>query len=143
MRVVRTAVHALLVGLLLLPETCLVARAQKRPDRAFGFAMFPESSWVEYRIFWRAQSGREEAMAGGCFSDGSCLPELTSRSELRRDGQRYIAPYGARAVLSRLEQVLSAHVRAGHARGGSFVVYYKMSINLHDAQTGSFETAAR
>lgn len=98
-------------------QAALIATAPGRPDHAFGFQMFAESSTVDARL-WRevvrgGRTVREAIPAGrwtardarGASRQLSWYDRVRSRRVARLDGPVF-ASYGARAQLQRLEAAL-------------------------------------
>ncbi len=127
---------ALAIAALLLPQLALVLRAQARPDRAFGFSMFPESSWVQYTLLWRATDGHETPLPHGCFPGGPCISEVTRRRDLQLFDQQFVAPYGQRAVIHRMHVAMGAFSQREPTREGTLVLRAAHATNLGpEAQT--------
>ncbi len=126
----KPSVIAISLAALLLPQIALVAAAQSRPDRAFGFSMFPESSWVQCALFWRAPNGKEMPLHAGCFQGGPCISEVTRRRDLQIFGERFVAPYGQAAVLHRMQIAMHAFALHVPTHNGALVLRATHATNL-------------
>jgi hypothetical protein len=107
-------------------QAALVVTAGARPDGAFGFRMFPESSTLSYRLFREvdAPSGHGTALVEAADGDwtardaGGTPHRFSWRARVKEPGLSTFgvtmhASYGARAQLQRLEAALgdvAAHV---------------------------------
>ena len=99
-------------------QAALIATAPARPDHAFGFQMFAESSTVDARLWREVVRGdrtvREPIPGGrwtardarGAVHQLSWYDRVRSRRVARLDGPVF-ASYGARAQLQRLEAALA------------------------------------
>jgi hypothetical protein len=94
-------------------QIALVLSAAWRPDRTFGFRMFPEASMIEIRLLRVLESGTVRA-AGGEWSARDSEGQLRHFSwhDRVRDpvigslDARVFASYGVEAQLARLQRAL-------------------------------------
>jgi hypothetical protein len=94
-------------------QIALVLGAERRPDHAFGFRMFPEASTIEIRLFRVVKGGTVRAPAGEWSArdaDGQ-LRHFSWHDRVRDPvlgslDARVFASYGVDAQLARLQRAL-------------------------------------